>query len=130
MRAHDPLLPLDGLERCEGRTVERDPATVPGLVSPNAKGPSVEVHVLPLERLKFTTAHPRVERQYHEGTEPTWQGIQEAGLLIGAEAAIARIVFLEQLDRPHRIVVEGSLANRSVEDSLEELEVVVNGGDG
>mgnify|MGYP003580135881 CR=1 FL=1 len=32
------------------------------------------------------------------------QGIQEAGLLIGAEVAIARIVLLEQFDWPHRIV--------------------------
>jgi hypothetical protein len=39
-------------------------------------------------------------------------------------------VFLEQLDRPHRIVREGSLANRPVEDSLEELEIVIHCGNG
>src|SRR5713226_7361176 len=63
-------------------------------------------------------SHPGVEGHGDEWPEVRWKVLHQPAFFLGAEAAVAGVVLLVQLDRPHGVVGEPPLSDGTVEGSL------------
>src|SRR5262249_18283383 len=70
--AQNLLLSLHREQRLSRGAVHRHPAAVSSLVLRDVKGGRREVHMLPLERPQFASAHAGVKGEGDEGAEAIW----------------------------------------------------------